>query len=51
MGCVQCGVGGWDGYEISYVSWRLGVYMGFMCNLKMAVVKKPKHVVVPWVVM
>ena len=24
MGCVQCGVVGWGGYEILYVSWRLG---------------------------
>ena len=24
MGCVRCGVWGWGGYEISYVSWRLG---------------------------
>jgi len=33
MGCVQWAFGGWGGYEISYVSWRLrGRWMGTWGN-------------------
>ena len=40
MGCVQCGVGGWGGYEISYVSWRRGVWgtWGKCCYVYMRIV-------------